>query len=49
MTMSLTDVGFRPFEEVKKDELMVPIVPNASLARQRFLEECEAAINEQIK
>ncbi|KAL2509949.1 Ferritin-1 [Forsythia ovata] len=37
-----------PFEEVKKDALTVPISPQLSLARQRFSEECEAVINEQI-
>ncbi|KAK4483805.1 hypothetical protein RD792_011011 [Penstemon davidsonii] len=43
-----TGVVFEPFEEVKKDELMVPIAPQVSIARQRFSDECEAAINEQI-
>lgn len=47
-TMSLTGVVFQPFEEVKRDDFIVPIVPQVSLARQRFSEECEAAINEQI-
>lgn len=47
--LPLTGVVFQPFEEVKKDELMVPTAPEASLARQSFCEECEAAINEQIK
>ncbi|KAA8517456.1 hypothetical protein F0562_017749 [Nyssa sinensis] len=46
--LPLTGVVFQPFEEVKKEALMVPISPQLSLARQRFLEECEAAINEQI-
>ncbi|XP_059305318.1 ferritin-4, chloroplastic-like [Lycium ferocissimum] len=45
---ALTGVVFEPFDEVKKDEFMVPITPQTSLARQRFAEECEAAINEQI-
>lgn len=45
----LTGIVFQPFEEVKKEELMVPIASDVSLARQRFAEECEAAINEQIK
>ncbi|CAH9061445.1 unnamed protein product [Cuscuta europaea] len=44
----LTGVIFQPFLEVKKDELMVPSAPQASLARQRYPDECEAAINEQI-
>ncbi|XP_058214658.1 ferritin, chloroplastic [Rhododendron vialii] len=48
MGQPLTGVVFQPFEEVKKEELMVPISPQISLARQRFAEDCEAAINEQI-
>lgn len=28
---------------------MVPNVPQVSLARQKYVDECEAAINEQIK
>ncbi|CAH9142159.1 unnamed protein product [Cuscuta epithymum] len=44
----LTGVIFQPFLEVKKDELMVPSAPQVSLARQRYPDECEAAINEQI-
>jgi ferritin heavy chain len=48
MDQLLTGVVFQPFEEVKKEELMVPISPQLSLARQRFAEDCEAAINEQI-
>ncbi|CAA3002912.1 ferritin-1, chloroplastic-like [Olea europaea var. sylvestris] len=47
-SMPLTGVVFQPFEEVKKDDYIVPIVPQVSLARQRFSEESEAAINEQI-
>ncbi|XP_051130386.1 ferritin-3, chloroplastic-like [Andrographis paniculata] len=45
---TLTGVVFQPFEEVKKDEVMVPITLDQSLARQRFAPDCEAAINEQI-
>jgi len=48
MDQTLTGVVFQPFEEVKKEELMVPISPQLSLARQRFAEDCEAAISEQI-
>lgn len=44
----LTGVIFEPFEEVKKELSMVPTVPQASLARQKYADECEAAINEQI-
>ncbi|CAA3009023.1 ferritin-3, chloroplastic-like [Olea europaea subsp. europaea] len=47
-SVPLTGVVFQPFEEVKKGDLMVPIAPQLSLARQRFSEECKAAINEQI-
>ncbi|GMP51333.1 hypothetical protein CsSME_00017602 [Camellia sinensis var. sinensis] len=46
--LSLRGVVFQPFEEVKKQDLMVPIAPHISLARQRFAEDYEAAINEQI-
>ncbi|KAK6929510.1 Ferritin/DPS protein domain [Dillenia turbinata] len=44
----MTGVVFEPFEEVKKELLLVPTVPQASLARQKYADECEAAINEQI-
>ncbi|TYH19654.1 hypothetical protein ES288_A05G368800v1 [Gossypium darwinii] len=37
-----------PFEEVKKELNLVPTLPQVSLARQKFSEECEAAINQQI-
>ncbi|PIN02893.1 Ferroxidase [Handroanthus impetiginosus] len=49
VSVPLTGVVFQPFEEVKKDELMIPVSPGDSLARQRYSEDCEAAINEQIK
>lgn len=45
----LTGVIFEPFEEVKKEHMLVPSVPQASLARQKYADECEAVINEQIK
>ncbi|KAL0321819.1 UNVERIFIED_CONTAM: Ferritin-2, chloroplastic [Sesamum calycinum] len=45
----LTGVVFEPFEEVKKELLLVPSVPQDSLARHKFADESEAAINEQIK
>ncbi|XP_050210443.1 ferritin-3, chloroplastic [Mercurialis annua] len=44
----LTGVVFEPFEEVKKELNLVPNVPQASLARQKYTDECEAALNEQI-
>lgn len=45
----LTGVVFQPFEEVKKELMLVPSVPQDSLARHKYADECEAAINEQIK
>ncbi|RWR81310.1 ferritin-3, chloroplastic [Cinnamomum micranthum f. kanehirae] len=44
----LTGVLFDPFEEVKKELQMVPNMPHVSLARQKFEDDSEAAINEQI-
>eukprot|EP00257_Ricinus_communis_P025985 XP_025013399.1 ferritin-3, chloroplastic [Ricinus communis] len=44
----LTGVVFEPFEEVKKELNLVPTVPQVSLARQKYCDECEAALNEQI-
>ncbi|NP_001289225.1 ferritin-3, chloroplastic-like [Pyrus x bretschneideri] len=44
----LTGVVFEPFEEVKKELDLVPTLPQISLARQKFTDESEAAINEQI-
>ncbi|KAK4436481.1 Ferritin-2, chloroplastic [Sesamum alatum] len=44
----LTGVVFEPFEEVKKELMLVPTVPQDSLARQKYTDECEAALNEQI-
>ncbi|KAJ9548839.1 hypothetical protein OSB04_021382 [Centaurea solstitialis] len=41
-------VLFQPFEEVKNEEFMVPISPLKSLARQRYFDDCESVINEQI-
>ncbi|KAM2566967.1 hypothetical protein TB1_009408 [Malus domestica] len=46
--VALTGVVFQPFEEVKNDAFVVPVSPQVSLARQRYTEESEAAINEQI-
>ncbi|XP_052176778.1 ferritin-3, chloroplastic-like [Diospyros lotus] len=39
---------FQPFEELKREEFLVPISPYVSLARQKYEDECEAALNEQI-
>ncbi|CAN7107346.1 unnamed protein product [Brassica rapa subsp. narinosa] len=48
-TKSLTGVVFEPFEEVKKDmDLLVPTTPLTSLARHKFSDESESAVNEQI-
>ncbi|KAH7537606.1 hypothetical protein FEM48_Zijuj03G0110800 [Ziziphus jujuba var. spinosa] len=44
----LAGVVFEPFEEVKKELDLVPTVPQVSLARQKFANASEAAINEQI-
>ncbi|PON45723.1 Ferritin [Trema orientale] len=44
----LTGVVFEPFEEVKKELDLVPAGAQVSLARQKYKDECEAAINEQI-
>ncbi|TMX02768.1 hypothetical protein EJD97_019940 [Solanum chilense] len=44
----LTGVVFEPFEELKKECMLVPSLPQASLARQKYCDESEAAINEQI-
>ena len=46
---SLTGVIFEPFEEVKKELDLVPTGSQVSLARQKYTNESEAAINEQIK
>ncbi|KAM1494731.1 hypothetical protein ACFX15_028630 [Malus domestica] len=43
------EVVFDPLEEVKKELLLVPTIPHASLARQKYSDKSEAAINEQIK
>ncbi|XP_076944996.1 ferritin-3, chloroplastic-like [Bidens hawaiensis] len=45
---SLSGVVFEPFEEVKKELNLVPSVPQQTLARQKYADDSEAAINEQI-
>lgn len=45
---ALTGIVFEPFQEVKREDLAVPLSPYLSLARQCYAEDCEAAINEQI-
>ncbi|KAL4304497.1 hypothetical protein GQ457_10G012350 [Hibiscus cannabinus] len=44
----ISNVLFDPFEEVKKELLLVPSVPQDSLSRHRYTDRCEAAINDQI-
>ncbi|CAH1430703.1 unnamed protein product [Lactuca virosa] len=44
----LAGVVFEPFEEVKKELSLVPSLPQQSLARQKYADESEASINEQI-
>lgn len=46
---TLTGVVFEPFVEVKKELDLVPTLPHISLARQKYADESEGAINEQIK
>jgi hypothetical protein len=45
----LSGVIFQPFEELKGELSLVPQKPDQSLARHKYVEPCEAAINEQIK
>lgn len=45
----IVDVVFEPFEEVKKELLLVSTYPHDSLARQKYTDQCEKAINDQIK
>ncbi|XP_022755539.1 ferritin-3, chloroplastic-like [Durio zibethinus] len=42
------NVLFEPFEEVKKELFLLSSLPQASLARHKYTDQCEAAINEQI-
>ncbi|KAI3450316.1 hypothetical protein Pfo_006981 [Paulownia fortunei] len=45
---AILNAVFEPFEEVKRELLLVPTLPQASLARHNFPNPCEAAINDQI-
>ncbi|PKA50589.1 Ferritin-3, chloroplastic [Apostasia shenzhenica] len=45
---TITGVVFEPFEEVKQELALVPSSPDKSLARQKYHDDCESAINEQI-
>ncbi|XP_030534341.2 ferritin-3, chloroplastic-like [Rhodamnia argentea] len=44
----LSGVVFEPFEEVKKELALVPTSPHLSLARQKYSDQCESAVNVQI-
>ncbi|XP_010921012.1 ferritin-3, chloroplastic isoform X2 [Elaeis guineensis] len=44
----MTGVVFEPFEELKQELALVPTMPDLSLARQKYSNDCEAALNEQI-
>jgi ferritin heavy chain len=44
----LSGVVFQPFEELKGDLSLVPQKPDQSLTRHKYIDECEAAINQQI-
>ncbi|CAL0307728.1 unnamed protein product [Lupinus luteus] len=46
---TLLNITFEPFEELKKELLHIPTMPHASLARQNYHDQCEAALNAQIK
>ncbi|KAH6837085.1 ferritin 2 [Perilla frutescens var. hirtella] len=45
---AILNAVFEPFEEVKKELLLVPTVPHDSLARHVYSDRSEAAINDQI-
>ncbi|KAJ0987617.1 hypothetical protein J5N97_005973 [Dioscorea zingiberensis] len=46
----IAGVVFEPFEELKKESsLLIPSMPDQSIARQKYSDECEAAVNDQIK
>jgi hypothetical protein len=45
----LSGVVFLPLEELKGELSLVPQKPDQSLTRHKYIDECEAAINQQIK
>ncbi|KAI3840019.1 hypothetical protein MKX03_020507 [Papaver bracteatum] len=45
---AITGIVFDPSEEVKKELVLVPHAPQQSLARQKFTDDSESAINYQI-
>ncbi|XP_072983621.1 ferritin-2, chloroplastic-like [Typha latifolia] len=44
----VTGVFFEPFKELKQELALVPTSPEKSIARHKYSDDCEAAINEQI-
>lgn len=49
-SQTITGIVFQPFEELKQTEAsLVPIALDLSLARQKYTDDCEAAVNVQIK
>ncbi|CAL9754396.1 unnamed protein product [Musa acuminata subsp. burmannicoides] len=45
---AITGVVFQPVEEIQKELSVVPTAPGLSIARQKYDDDCESAINEQI-
>ncbi|KAK7372130.1 hypothetical protein VNO80_05499 [Phaseolus coccineus] len=48
MNQPISNIAFEPFEEVKKELLIIPTELHASLARQKYTDQSEAALNAQI-
>ncbi|XP_047175649.1 ferritin-3, chloroplastic-like [Vigna umbellata] len=48
MNEPILNTAFEPFEEVKKELLVIPTELHASLARQNYTDQSEAALNAQI-
>ncbi|CAJ1970670.1 unnamed protein product [Sphenostylis stenocarpa] len=48
LNQPLLNIVFEPFEEVKKELLVIPTTLHASLARQKYTDQSEAALNAQI-
>ncbi|KAB2087603.1 hypothetical protein ES319_A04G115400v1, partial [Gossypium barbadense] len=46
--LARTRVVFQLFEELKKEDFDIPVTSQVSLARHKYTNDCEAAINEQI-
>ncbi|XP_074574115.1 ferritin-4, chloroplastic-like [Curcuma longa] len=44
----LTGLLFQPFEEIKEELSLLPTSPDLSLARQKYDDECESTLNQQI-